>query len=165
MTGFPNPNSAPHDPYGQGPAAAPQRRPGVVLWFKIYLFVSIAFGALMALSGLLIVGDPVTALQSMRDAGQIPPGTNFSLDDMRALGWVYGVAGLLGVVLPVAWFLTPFGGAKWVLGVVLIALGMPGLVTLILLIPLLIFWVREDCKAWCRGASSVETGPTREPWD
>ncbi|MEM7576750.1 MAG: hypothetical protein AAF328_04670 [Planctomycetota bacterium] len=163
MTGFPTPD----DPFGQTPGAvAAQRRPGVVFWFKIYLFVSIAFGALMAVTGLAIVGDPATALDSMRQAGQLPPGTNFTLADIRTLGWVYGIAGLIGVALPAAWFLMPHGGAKWILGIVLIALGMPGLITLIVLIPLLIFWVRDDCKAWYAGAAGPATpASTREPWD
>ncbi|MEM8781214.1 MAG: hypothetical protein AAGE65_00025 [Planctomycetota bacterium] len=158
MTGFPNPD----DPYGQ-PSAFEAPRPRVVLWFKVYLFVSIAFGALMALSGLAALSDPAAALDSMRQSGQVPPGSTLTLDDMRMLGWVYGIAGLIGVALPIAWFLVPRGNVKWILGIVLIALGMPGLVTLVVLVPLLIFWVREDCKAWCQGQAAAEAR-RREPW-
>ncbi len=140
------------------------RRPGVVLWFKAYLVVTIVLGALLAFSGLAMVSDPGMFLDALRESGQSGPGVPSTASEVEALGWAYGLGGILGLAMSTAWFLVPRGSGKWVFGVVLIALGMPGLVTLPLLIPLLIFWVREDCKAWCRGETDSASA-RREPWE
>ncbi|CAN0453997.1 unnamed protein product, partial [Ectocarpus fasciculatus] len=123
-------------------------RPGVVLWFKVYLVATMVLGVLLALSGLAMLSDPGMFLDALRESGQAGPGVPSTTAEVQRLGWGYGLGGILGVAMSVAGCLLPRGTGKWVFGVVLIALGMPGLVTLPVLIPLLIFWVREDCKAW-----------------
>jgi hypothetical protein len=109
------------------PYATVQQRPGVVTWFYVY---AIAMATMYLAVGVL--GVFLAATQTGED-------------------WVVGAI-LAGVCVPLmaacaAPLFFPRRKWAWIYGLVLIAIGLSGC-TLVAAIPLLIFWIKEDCKDW-----------------
>lgn len=125
-------------PYGHSITYDPNHRPGVILWYRIYLGLSVFFCLLAAaLGGFFLWPDsPMYA--------QTPPEEHVIL---KIMGGIYLLIGLLGIVV----YLIPFFlGRKpwvWIYHLVMICLGIPA-GFLIASIPLLIFWLKPEVKAY-----------------
>jgi hypothetical protein len=116
--------------------AAPAR-PAVLGWYNAYC-------AAMALLYVACIGLGVAAIL-FRD----------KLADPKNPSEMFVVLGvsfvLLGMVLAVAYGAAPFLPAKpwaWVYHIVLIAIGMTSACCVPVCIPLLIFWFKDETKAW-----------------
>lgn len=123
--------------YG-GPPPFAGGTPPVVTWFRV-------FAGLMALLYLVVMGMGIvlvvvggSAAQGMNPEGLEPAilGVIYSV-----LGLVFGIAYAVGLFLP----RKPWG---WVAGIVLIAIGMTSICCLPATIPLLIFWLKPEAKAY-----------------
>lgn len=134
---FPPPGGFPPG-YGGGPPPS-IGTPPVITWFKVY-------AGLMALLYVLFMGVGIFLV--------VAGGTMQELDNLRGevepviIGVLYTILGLVfAVVYAIGLFLPrkPWG---WIMGIVLIALGMTSLCCLPATIPLLIFWLKPEAKAY-----------------
>ena len=128
----------PHASAGYGYIApAPAAKPAVWTWFVVYAAVMALMYVVVGVVGVvLIVGPSATAADA---------------DEARQL-FVTGVM-LLVVSIPLAlvFAVAPFLPRKpwtWVYDLILICLGMTSACLLPAAIPLLIFWIKPQTKAW-----------------
>ena len=123
-----------------GPGAAGERRPGVIAWFWVYCGLMVALYVMVLGAGVFFLAAPRMFMG--------PIGGPEDELAMRITGGVYAAMGLL---LAAAFVVPFFAGRRkwrWIYGIVLIALGMTSCCFLPLLIPLLIFWVKPEVRAW-----------------
>lgn len=114
----------------------PVRRPGVVLWFKIYAgFLCFMYVVLMA----AVVYQPLAAW----------------IDDDEDIGWTSTIPLQFFFVLGIALFVVCFIPLVlrprpwlWTHSLVVICLGMTSACFLPICIPLLIFWLKPETKAF-----------------
>ncbi|HEX8695646.1 MAG TPA: hypothetical protein VF746_24745 [Longimicrobium sp.] len=113
----------------------PTRRPAVWSWFVAYCAVMVLIYLLVAAAGVFfLVADPAMLDTEPAEA--------------KAMGLIMIALGLV--------FAAPFAAAPflprrpwvWVYGIVLIALGMTSVCTLPAAIPLLVYWINAETKAW-----------------
>ncbi|MEM1446161.1 MAG: hypothetical protein AAGF84_08905 [Planctomycetota bacterium] len=157
-------NDYPNDPWATPSYSEPGgggTAPGVVGWFKVYNIVFCVMYFAVAGFGLWMLSSPQTFIDASAGAASNAPS---NLTEAKIMGWIYGGLGIVFFGAYVGWWLVSRSGAKWVYGIVLICIGMLSFCTLPAAIPLLIFWIRDDCKAWFRGAPAA-ADPFREPWD
>jgi hypothetical protein len=117
-------------------------RPGVVLWYRVYCAVlALLYGALSAF-GLLLLFLP----RVMGDMGD-----EIELDALvrTIYGWgIFGFAIPMTLAHFVAIFLPPRRWV-WVYGVVLLSAGtLIGWCMLAFTVPLLVFWVKQENRAF-----------------
>lgn len=119
------------------PNPQPQR-PAVWPWY-------VAFCAAMVVMWLVLV---ILGLSFILSG---PPNPEMSAGEARVMGLIFIV---LGAALMAPYAAAPFLPRRrwaWVLGIVLIALSMTGACCLPAAIPLLIFWVKPETKAFFDG--------------
>ena len=105
------------------------------LWYRIYC-LAMAF-LYLAVTGAGIFFAVVPLEQSPRDQQQ-----------MFIMGIVYAIlGGVFFIVYAVATFLPP-KPYNWIVGIVMLTLGMTSCCLLPAVIPLLIFWVRPETQAF-----------------
>jgi MFS family permease len=119
-------------------APQPGVRPGVLNWFTAYaILMALVYGA-FAVLGIVLLVMPATAAQMSQE------------DRIVAMiqGVVFLALGLvLGGVFAAALFL-PRKPWVWVYDLVLICLGLTSVCCMPATIPLLIFWIKPEVKAW-----------------
>lgn len=102
-------------------------------WYRVYCVV-------MVLLYLLVVGMGLFLLLATP-----PPGTD---QDLRFIGGIYiAIGAILFLVFAVALFLPP-KPYNWIVGIVLMGLGMTSCCFLPFLVPLMIYWVKPETKAY-----------------
>lgn len=124
--------------YG-GPPPTPAGTPSVVTWFKVYAGLMMALYLLVMGIGifLFVAGASIPELEDMnRDMSPVVLGVIYGI-----MGFVFAVAYSIGLFVP----RKPWG---WIIGIILIALGMTSLCCLPATIPLLIFWLKPEAKAY-----------------
>ena len=105
------------------------------LWYRVYC------GALTVLYLLFAVGGAALAILQ-------PPLDNQSPQETLIMGAIYGALGaIFFVVFAVALFL-PRKPYNWIVGIVMMAFGMTSCCFWPFLIPLLIYWVKPETKAY-----------------
>jgi MFS family permease len=105
------------------------------LWYRVYCGVMVALYFLVAGLGVVM-------------AVMQPETREYRAEEMLIMGIVYAVIGVIfAVVFLVALFL-PRKSYNWIVGIVMIALGMTSCCFLPFLIPLLIFWLKPETKAY-----------------
>lgn len=127
---------APLDPW-QDDRLQDAHRPGAVTWFYVYC----VFMALLYL-GCLFVGLFLAQL----DPAELDAGEEAEVIRIQA----YAIMAV-SVPLMVAFGIAPFLGRRrwlWIYGIVMIGLGMTSCCTLPFCIPLLIFWIKPETKAY-----------------
>ena len=116
-------------------APAPAATPGAVLWFRAYCaLMALIYLATMGISAIFFVFDPEDLEMSRFEATMMGAL-------LGGLGFVFFVMYLVPYVLP----RRPW---VWVYDIVLIAIGLTSCLTLPLALPLLIFWLKPEPKAW-----------------
>jgi hypothetical protein len=116
------------------PPAAPVTPP-VVIWFKVYcVAMALLYLLTMGLSAIFFLMDPEDL-----DMSRIEAMVMGSM--LAGLGFVLLLMFIAGLVLP----RRPW---VWIYDVVLIGLGMTSCLTLPFCIPLLIYWLKPEAKAW-----------------
>ena len=122
----------------QGPTVAP----GVVLWYKIYCGAMMVLYLFLAAIGLVLILMRDTIASSGSQSQSQDPA------ELLVIGAVYIVMGAVFGVVYLVGLLWNRGKGAWVYGIVTIALGLTSLCCLPATIPLLIFWLKPECKAW-----------------
>ena len=134
MTG----SNYPHASAGYGYIApAPAGKPTVLTWFVVYAIAMSAMYVVVAIVGVVLIVGPSASAADANEAQQL---------------YVTGVM-LLIVAIPLAlvFAVAPFLPRKpwaWVYDLVLIGVGMTSACLLPAAIPLLIFWIKPQTKAW-----------------
>lgn len=104
-------------------------------WYRIYC------GALAIMYLLL------TALGVFL-AAYAPPTRQYNADETFIMGIIYAILGVVFFVVFVVALLLPPKPYNWIVGIVMMALGMTSCCFLPFLIPLLIYWVKPETKAY-----------------
>ncbi len=113
----------------------PARQPGVILWFKLYCgLLCLTYLALASSSLIFFLFDP-------SELGKDPVEATV----MGCLFLVLGVFFFVVSLLP--FFLRPRPWV-WVYDLVIIVLGLTSACFIPLCVPLLIFWIKPETKAW-----------------
>lgn len=113
----------------------PAVRPPVVFWFKVYAGVLCLLYLLLGGFGLVLLGvDPAEL--------EMPSG------EARVMGAVFLVLGFLLFAACLLPFLVPPRPWVWVYDLVVICLGLTSACFLVICIPLLIFWLKPEAKAY-----------------
>ncbi|MFZ2653723.1 MAG: hypothetical protein WAX69_02295 [Victivallales bacterium] len=108
-------------------------KPAVMTWYTIYCIVMAAIYLCVAVGGAAML---VAGIAKSVDSGLIVMGL---------------VLAILGVVFMVPFGIAPFLRPQpwvWIYGLVLIAIGLTGCATIPASIPLLIFWLKPETKAY-----------------
>src|SRR5688500_8581784 len=110
-------------------------QPPVITWFKVYAgFMAFLYFAITAIVGVIAVIGPEDEEMSRTES-------------MVIFGLVAALCGIFCAVFAFALF-APRAPWVWIYDIVLIALGMTSCLTLPAAIPLLIFWLKPEAKAW-----------------
>jgi len=129
---------SPYEP----PKTEGAKRPAVILWFRVYAGVIATLSLLaVAASFWLVIKMGNDAIVDLNTGETIAggPRDKVVLLTMAALGVVFGV--LHGVAAAV-----PYKPWAWVLGIVVIGLGVTGC-TVVFAAPLLFYWIKPITKA------------------
>ncbi|MEM7700031.1 MAG: hypothetical protein AAF236_16670 [Verrucomicrobiota bacterium] len=116
-------------------------KPKVVTWFKVYAWVLAVIYLILILAGVFLALMPSLDFFD----GEIPEA---DLAMMPILGGVYVVFGLLFLVAFVIGIFTDRQRGAWVYNLVLICIGMTSGCFIAASVPLLIFWLKPECKAY-----------------
>lgn len=132
-----SPYTAPNPQDPQLPTGGNGARPAVLTWFNVYLVLMILIYVMLIILGafLFLFADEIA------DA---------DMDAMEAkiMGMIYGGIGtVLGILFLIGAFI-PRKKWGWIYGIVLICLGLTSCCTLPACIPLLIFWIKPEAKAY-----------------
>ena len=107
-------------------------RPQVVIWYRIYCaFLSLCYLFACGMGVALLVMPQLSETQDAALAGMI----------YIVLGAILFIPYVLGATLPAR-------PGTWILGIVLISLSMASICCLPFNIPLLIFWLKPETKAY-----------------
>jgi hypothetical protein len=105
------------------------------LWYRVYCGVLVILYLLVALMGVFL-------------AAFAPPTRQYNSEETFVMGVIYAVLGVVFfLVFTVALFL-PRKPYNWVVGIVMMALGMSSCCFLPFLIPLLMYWIKPETKAY-----------------
>lgn len=128
------PSAAPYPSVNFTPGAPPP----VVFWFKVYTGAVAFMFFLMVVLGLGMIGLSFRNELSTEasDAGVF-----------AMVGGIYLIIGLAFMIASLVPFFVQNDSWVWVYNLVLICLGMTSC-TIVFSIPLLIFWIREDNRAY-----------------
>lgn len=104
-------------------------------WYRVYCAVLAALYLLVTVAGIaLVITKPATG--------------EYSSEQTMIMGVIYAAMGaIFFVVFAVALFLPP-KPYNWIIGIVAIALGMTSCCFLPACVPLLIFWLKPETKAF-----------------
>lgn len=102
-------------------------------WYRVYCMV-------MAFLSLGLAG--IGAFFALVPEAMPPPDR----EQMFVMGIVYGVLGIIFFCLYAVAALLPAKPYNWIVGIVIIALGMASCCTMSAAIPLLIFWVKPETQ-------------------
>jgi hypothetical protein len=131
-------NESPYAPPQYSTAPDFVRPPGVVKWFKLYCaFLVLVYLAVSAFGVFLLQLEPGDLADFADDPSEIRIQAYAMLIVGPPFAVIYGLA-----------FFLPRRSWAWICGIVLISLTMTSLCCLPAAIPLLIFWVRQDARAY-----------------
>lgn len=105
------------------------------LWYRVYCgFLAVLYLFLTALGIFLAVYTPTTR--------------EYNADETLIMGIIYAImGGVFFIAFGVALFL-PRKPYNWIVGIVMMAIGMTSCCFLPFLIPLLIYWIKPETKAY-----------------
>lgn len=103
-------------------------------WYRVYCGVLAALYVLVAALGFFLYASA-------------PSSSEYTAEEVQIMGVIYAALGVaLFLVFAVAFFL-PRRPYNWIVGIIMMAIGMSSCCFLPFLIPLLIFWVKPETKA------------------
>ena len=123
--------------------------PKVVGWYRVYAGAMTFLYLLLIGLGLFLLLSPNALIDP--DAGML---SNRPADETEALilGAVYSGLGLVLAATYAVSFFLPRRRGSWIYGIVLIAIGMTSCLCLPATIPLLIHWLKPECRDWFHAA-------------
>ncbi len=104
-------------------------------WYRIYLGVL----AILYL-GVTILGITLAVLQ--------PETADHDRATLLFVSILYAVLGSIFLILTIIALFLPIKPFNWVVGIVMIAIGMTSCLFLPFLIPLLVYWIKPETKAF-----------------
>lgn len=117
-------------------------KPTVITWFKVYAIVMAIIYLMVLLAGIGLFAFPNLAPEEFATGSP----------DEKIMVYIYGVVFVvLGAALFVAYLFGVILKPKpwvWIFNMVLICIGLSGCPTLFASIPLLIFWLKPETKAY-----------------
>ena len=117
----------------------PMQQPQVVIWARVY-------NIFMVLTYLFVFGMGIFSMLNPEFIAEHDPDT--SREEALILGVVYMVmGGVLGLFFLVAAF-SPRNKVGWIINIIGFALSTMSCCCLPACIPLIIYWVRDDCRRW-----------------
>jgi hypothetical protein len=104
-------------------------------WYRVYCAVlALLYLVVIGLGAALLVYQPTTP--------------QYSPQEIIIMGWAYAILGVIFFTLfAVALFLPP-KPYNWIVGIVMMAIGMTSCCFIPFLIPLIIYWVKPETKAF-----------------
>lgn len=119
--------------------------PPVVFWFKVYSGLLLWIYIACIGFGMAMVQFPELFIDTSAPTGSnLPSGP----DEAYLQGMIYAIGGAVFLVAFAVSFLLGRGKFAWTYNLVLICLGLTSCCCLPTNIPLLIYWIRADCKRW-----------------
>ena len=104
-------------------------------WYRVYLGVMVFLYAATIVFGIfLLVAKPATS--------------EYSSNEMFIMGIVYAAIGAICFIIFAAALFLPRKPWNWIVGIVMMAIGMTSCCFLPFLIPLLIYWFKPETKAY-----------------
>jgi hypothetical protein len=103
------------------------------MWYRVYLGALSALYLLLAMMGMLMMTLPV-------DGFDASPEENF------IVGIIYAIIGAIFFIIHIIALALPAKPYNWIVGIIMIALGMTSCCTWPAAIPLLIFWLKPETK-------------------
>ena len=116
---------------------APVIRPQVIMWFKFYAILMVILYVLVAAVGVLFFIPDLVPADTAEDAIA-----------MKFAGVVYLGLGLVFAGVFVVGLVTKGQSWAWIYNLVLICIGLTSCLFLPICIPLLIFWLKPEVKAF-----------------
>lgn len=105
------------------------------LWYRVYCGVMVALYLFVTVMGVFL-------------ASYAPTTREYRSEETFVMGIIYAVLGVIFfLVFAVALFL-PRKSYNWIVGIVMMAIGMTSCCFLPFLIPLIIYWVKPETKAY-----------------
>ena len=105
------------------------------LWYRVYCGVMVAIYFLVAaLGAVLAVYRPTTR--------------EYSSDETMIMGIIYAIAGVIFLIVFAVFLFLPRKPYNWIVGIVAIAIGMTSCCLVPFMIPLLIYWIKPETKAF-----------------
>jgi len=104
-------------------------------WYRVYCGCMAGLYGFLIILGLLIVSEAVSS-------------NDRSAQETFFIGVAYAIAGAVFGLLYLIALLLPRKPYNWVVGIVLIAFGLTGCCFLPATVPLLIFWLKPETKAY-----------------
>lgn len=139
-----------HVPYATEYTPAPDRRPGAVTTFYVYCGLMVLLYLLAAVGGVLMLAN-ANAIAD-RDP-------EITTQDANAYGWI--LLGM-GLILATAFFIPPLLPRRkwaWIIGIIMIALGLTSCCLWPLCIPLMVFYVQSPARQWYNEEAQEQPGP------
>jgi len=131
------------------PPLQPYDEPGVVLWFKVYCVVMLVMYLLVAGIGAVFLFAPDMVVDPNASGSNQPT----SHAEATIMGVIYfGLGGVFAAAFLVG-LLWRRGMGAWVYGIVLICISFTSCCCLPATVPLLIFWLKPECKNWLMRAA------------
>jgi hypothetical protein len=112
----------------------PGQKPAVLVWYKVYLAFMIALMVLVVGVGVFLFFAPI-------------PPEEFDGLSKEIMGGIYIALGIIFAIPPIIALFLPKRPWVWIYHLVMICLGMTGC-TIVASIPLLIFWIKPEVKAY-----------------
>lgn len=104
-------------------------------WYRIYLAIlTVLYAAVSVLGVVLVVVKPESRL--------------YEPSEVLLLGGLYAVLGAIFFIIFAAALFLPPKPYNWIVGIVLICVGMTSCCFLPICVPLLIYWIKPETKAF-----------------
>jgi cell division protein FtsW (lipid II flippase) len=117
----------------------PQESPKVLTWYRVYCVLMALLYLLVAVIGgfIIVFGQQIAA-----------EDPELSAAEALIMGWMFVAVGVVLIVPFVAALALPRRHWVWIYHLVMICIGLTSVCCLPVTVPLLIFWIKPETKAW-----------------
>ena len=105
------------------------------LWYRVYCGVMVVLYLLVTVMGVFL-------------ASYAPRTREYNSEETFLMGVIYALVGLVFFIVFVVALFLPRKSYNWIVGIVMMAIGMTSCCFLPFLIPLIIYWVKPETKAY-----------------
>lgn len=104
-------------------------------WYRVYCGVMLGLYFLVSMAGIFLMVAQ-------------PPTTEYKPEEMMIMGIIYGLLGAVFFIIYLVALVLPPKPYNWIVGIVMIAIGMTTCCFWPAVIPLLIFWIKPETKTF-----------------
>lgn len=144
-----------HVPYATEFTPAPDRRPGAMTTFYVYCGLMVLLYLVVAAGGVLVLAN---AYEMAAGDPEMTP------QDAMIMGWI--MLGM-GLAFAIAFFVPPLLPRRkwaWIVGIIMIALGLTSCCLWPLCIPLMVYYVQRPTRLWYSEEEETQPGQDRPQW-